>query len=748
MEVTVKTAEQLRLTAEEFELIKQKLGRTPNFNELCAFSGMWSEHCSYKNSIKWLKTLPREGGRMLVKAGEENAGLMDIGDGLGVVFKIESHNHPSAIEPFQGAATGVGGIHRDIFTMGARPIAALNSLRFGNLTEAKTQHLLAGVVHGIGHYGNCFGVPTVGGEIYFDECYHTNPLVNAMSVGIVKAGETVSATASGAGNPVMFVGSATGKDGIGGASFASADITAESVQELPAVQVGDPFQEKKLLEACLEVIQTGAVVGMQDMGAAGIICSTAEMSAKGEAGMRIDLDKVPTRHQSAGGTGMKTWELLLSESQERMLLVAKKGSEEVVQKIFEKWDLPCSVIGEVTDDGILNFYMHGELEASIPAQELVLGGGAPQYDRAYQEPRYFEKIKQFNPATVEVPADLKAVAEELIQLPSIASKRWIYHQYDSMVGTNNTATNAPSDAPVVLVKGSKKALAVTTDCNSRYVFADPYKGAMIAVSEAARNIVCSGGIPLGVTNCLNFGNPYDPEVYYQFVQAIKGMGDACRRFDTPVTGGNVSFYNQNPDGPVFPTPTIGMVGLLEDYNTKMTLDFKEEGDLIYILGASSNDIASSQYLAKIVNVAYSPAPQFDLETEYALQQKLAALISKGLIRSAHDTSEGGLFVTLCEAGFNRDLGFSVQTASTIRKDGFLFGEAQSRVVVSVALQNQKAFEAAVGDHPCEKIGVVTAGETVVDGQFWGEISSWKDKYDNAISNLLSREEANAALSTI
>src|SRR6478609_5254283 len=383
MEITAKTAEELRLTAEEFELITQKLGRTPNFTELCAFSAMWSEHCSYKNSIKWLKTLPRSGGRMLVEAGEENAGLMDLGNGWGVVFKIESHNHPSAIEPFQGAATGVGGIQRDIFTMGARPIASLNSLRFGNIKDAKTQRLLSGVVKGIGHYGNCFGVPTVGGEIYFEECYHTNPLVNAMSVGIVKVGKTISATAEGIGNPVFFVGSATGKDGIGGASFASANITEESTEELPAVQVGDPFQEKKLLEACLEVIETGAVVGMQDMGAAGIICSTAEMSAKGEVGMRIDLDKVPTRQQN-----MKAWELLLSESQERMLLVVEKGKEEAVLKVFAKWDLPCSNIGEVTGDGMLRFYMHGELEAQIPAQELVLGGGAPQYDREYKEPKY------------------------------------------------------------------------------------------------------------------------------------------------------------------------------------------------------------------------------------------------------------------------------------------------------------------------------------------------------------------------
>jgi phosphoribosylformylglycinamidine synthase subunit PurL len=744
MEVTVKTAEQLRLTAAEFELIQQKLGRMPNFNELCAFSGMWSEHCSYKNSIKWLKTLPREGGRMLVKAGEENAGLMDIGDNLGVVFKIESHNHPSAIEPFQGAATGVGGIHRDIFTMGARPIAALNSLRFGKLEEDKTQHLLSGVVHGIGHYGNCFGVPTVGGEIYFEECYHTNPLVNAMSVGIVKAGETVSATALGKGNPVMFVGSATGKDGIGGASFASADITAESAQDLPAVQVGDPFQEKKLLEACLEVIQTGAVVGMQDMGAAGIICSTAEMSAKGEVGMRIDLDKVPTRQQN-----MKTWELLLSESQERMLLVAEKGREEEVKKVFEKWDLPCSVIGEVTDDGLLDFYMNGELEASIPAHELVLGGGAPQYDREYKEPAYLAKINAFNPASVDVPDDLRKVAETLVQLPSVASKRWIYNQYDSMVGTNNTSTNSPTDAAVVLVKGTTKGIAVTTDCNSRYVYADPYKGAMIAVSEAARNIVCSGGLPLGVTNCLNFGNPYDPEVYYQFVQAIQGMGAACRKFETPVTGGNVSFYNQNPDGPVFPTPTIGMVGLLEDVSKKMTLHFKSQGDLILLIGSSSDDINSSQYLAKIAGVHYSPAPHFDIEEEYTLQQAVASLISSGLVESAHDVSDGGLFVCLLESGFTNGLGFDVvANDADIRKDGYWFGEKQSRVVVTVKREKLEAVKKALGDHPFEELGLVTDGSVEVDGMEWGMISEWKASYDTAIENYLSKEEAGAALSSI
>ncbi len=744
MEITVKTAEQLRLTAEEFELIKQKLGRTPNFNELCAFSAMWSEHCSYKNSIKWLKTLPREGGKMLVAAGEENAGLMDMGDGYGVVFKIESHNHPSAIEPFQGAATGVGGIHRDIFTMGARPIASLNSLRFGNLTEAKTQHLLAGIVHGIGHYGNCFGVPTVAGEIYFEQCYHTNPLVNAMSVGIVKAGETISATASGKGNPVIFVGSATGKDGIGGASFASADITAESAEDLPAVQVGDPFQEKKLLEACLEVIPTGVVVGMQDMGAAGIICSTAEMSAKGGVGMHIDLDKVPMRQQN-----MKAWELLLSESQERMLMVVQKGKEDVVKKIFDKWDLPCSVIGEVTDDGLLSFYMNGQLEAQVPAEELVLGGGAPQYDRDYREPAYLAKTKTFDASAIEEPANLLDVAVQLIQIPNIASKRWVYVQYDSMVGAANTSTNQPSDAAVVLARPSNKALAVTTDCNSRYVFADPYKGAMIAVAEAARNLVCSGGQPLGVTNCLNFGNPYDPEVYYQFVQAIKGMGDACRKFDTPVTGGNVSFYNQNPDGPVYPTPTIGMVGLLDSLNDRMTMDFKEEGDIIYLIGKSRADINSSEYLQKIKGVEFSPAPHFDIEEEFTLQQQIVKLIKEKLIVSAHDVSEGGLFITLIESSFHRNLGFAVQSANAdIRKDAYWFGEAQSRVVVSVKKDKVVAFESALAGHEFSKLGVVTNGTISVEDENWGNVISWKEKYDNAIANLLAGHESEHALSAL
>jgi len=694
MEITVKTAQQLRLTEEEFESIKTKLGRTPNFTELCAFSGMWSEHCSYKNSIKWLKTLPRDGGRMLVAAGEENAGLMDIGNDYGVVFKIESHNHPSALEPFQGAATGVGGIQRDIFTMGARPIASLNSLRFGKLEDKKTQRLLAGVVHGIGHYGNCFGVPTVGGEIYFEECYHTNPLVNAMSVGIVKAGKTVSAIALGKGNPVFFVGSATGKDGIGGASFASAEITADSVEELPAVQVGDPFQEKKLLEACLEVIETGGVVGMQDMGAAGIICSTAEMSAKGQVGMRIDLDKVPTRQQN-----MKAWELLLSESQERMLMVVEKGKEAQVLAVFEKWDLSCSNIGEVTDDGLLDFYMNGVLEASLPAYELVLGGGAPQYTREYKAPAYLAKVNAFDMSSVADTTNLQESVKQLVQIPNIASKRWVYTQYDSMVGAANTSTNAPSDASVVIAKGTGKALAMTVDCNSKYVYANPEVGAMIAVAEAARNIVCSGGEPIGVTNCLNFGNPYDPEVYYQFVKSVEGMGAACRKFNT-----------------------------------------QNNGDTIVLLGTQRNDIGSSEYLNKIKGVAFSQAPHFDLDEEFTLQQLVASLIKDHSIINAHDISEGGLIITLLESAFYNHKGFEVNSnASSLRKDAYWMGEAQSRVVVSCTTAQLASIEAAAKQLNIDftVLGKVTDGTITVDGENWGTIASWKNSYDTAIENKLA-----------
>ncbi|MBX2817289.1 MAG: phosphoribosylformylglycinamidine synthase subunit PurL, partial [Saprospiraceae bacterium] len=529
---TVETAKLLGLLPEEFEKIKEIMGRTPNFTELSIYSVMWSEHCSYKNSISLLKTLPRDGERLLVEAGEENAGLVDIGNGLACAFKIESHNHPSAIEPYQGAATGVGGIHRDIFTMGARPIAALNSLRFGEPDSGHMQHLVQGVVKGIGDYGNCLGVPTVGGEVYFDKCYNQNILVNAMSVGIVKVGETVSAIAEGPGNPVFIVGSSTGKDGIHGATFASADLTEDSAEDLPSVQVGDPFQEKLLLEASLEAIKSGVLVGMQDMGAAGITCSTSEMSAKGGVGMKINLDLVPTRQDD-----MEPFEILLSESQERMLVVVDKGQERIIQDIFDKWDLQCAQIGEVTDTGMLVFMHKGEQVAEVNAHSLVLGGGAPVYTRERIEPAYVSSLASVSTDGLDELSLLDA-AKKLMSSPNLCSRKWIYEQYDSMVRTNTVGTNDPSDAAVIRLKGLDKALCASTDCNSNYVHADPYSGAMIAVAEAARNITCSGGTPVAITNCLNFGNPYSPEVYWQFSQAIRGMGEACRRFDTPVTGGN------------------------------------------------------------------------------------------------------------------------------------------------------------------------------------------------------------------
>ena len=729
----VEAAKNLGLLPEEFEKIKQILGRTPNFTEVSIFSVMWSEHCSYKNSITWLKTLPKDGPHMLAKAGEENAGLVDIGDGLGCCFKIESHNHPSAIEPYQGAATGVGGINRDIFTMGARPIAQLNSLRFGDIHSEKTQWIMKGVVKGIGDYGNAFGIPTVGGEVFFDECYNVNPLVNAMSVGIVKEGETVSATSYGVGNPVFIVGSATGKDGIAGAAFASKDLTEDSAKDLPSVQVGDPFQEKLLLEATLEVIKTGAVIGMQDMGAAGITCSTSEMSAKGEHGMTIWLDKVPTRQAN-----MHPFEILLSESQERMLVVVEKGKEALVQAVFDKWDLNCAQIGEVTAGGNIKYFMHDELVANVPAHDLVLGGGAPVYTREYKEPAYYAESKKFDIATVTEPSDLKPVMEFLAKLPNLASKRWVYNQYDSMVGGINMSTNAPSDAAIVNIKGTKKALAMTVDCNARYVNADPEVGCAIAVSEAARNIVCSGGAPSAVTNCLNFGNPYNPEVYWQFVGAIKGMSAACLKFETPVTGGNVSFYNQSSyEGPVFPTPTIGMIGVLADKSLQTTLNFKNEGDVIYLLGESKNDISSSEYVYSFHKLKSTPAPYFNLDAEHKLQTVISSLISSKLIRSAHDVSDGGLFMNLLESGMVNNLGFEITCDSSIRKDAFLFGEAQSRAVITVSNASDIETELKKLTIPFIKLGVVKGNAIVIDGTNYGLISDFKHSFDTSIETILN-----------
>lgn len=735
---TVEDAIELGLLADEFELIKDAMGRTPNFTELSIYSVMWSEHCSYKNSIKWLKTLPKDGPHMLVKAGEENAGLVDIGDGIGCVFKIESHNHPSALEPYQGAATGVGGINRDIFTMGARPIAQLNSLRFGDINLDRTKWLVKGVVKGIGDYGNSFGVPIIGGETMFDKCYNTNPLVNAFSAGILE-GKMISATSAGPGNPVYIVGSATGKDGIAGAAFASKDITEESSDDLPSVQVGDPFQEKLLLEATLELAKTDAVVGMQDMGAAGITCSSCEMSAAGDnVGMDIDLSKVPTRQNN-----MKDWEILLSESQERMLCVIEKGKEKVVEDIFEKWDLHAIQIGVVTVGGTINYSMDGEVVASVPADSLVLGGGAPIYEREYTEPAYYKEFKKFKIEDVEQPDDLKAVALQLLQHPNIASKRWIYEQYDSMVGTKTMTTNRPSDAGISNIKGSNRALAMTVDCNSRYVNADPEIGTQIAVSEAARNIVVSGGVPSAVTNCLNFGNPYNPECYWQFVGAIKGMSAACLKFGTPVTGGNVSFYNQTVIGgveePVFPTPTIGMIGVVEDKSKIMTMDFKSKGDLIFIIGESKDDISSSEYLVSYHGIEASPAPHFILDDEFALQATIKGLIGNELINSAHDCADGGLFVAMTEMSMPNKLGFDIVTDAEIREDAFLFGEAQSRVVVTINEDQEEEFIEYMMNQtvPYTLLGHVTKGKMCVDDEHFGYVDEIKDLYDNALEKALA-----------
>ncbi len=736
-QVTVETAKQLGLLPEEFEAIKKILGRIPNYTELSIYSVMWSEHASYKNSIKWLKTLPRKGNALLAEAGSENAGLVNLGNGLACAFKIESHNHPSAIEPYQGAATGVGGINRDIFTMGARPIAQLNSLRFGNLKLDKTKWLLKGVVKGIGDYGNSFGVPVVAGEVYFDECYNHNPLVNAMSVGIVEVDKVISATAKGVGNPVYIVGSSTGKDGIHGATFASADLHENSADDIPSVQVGDPFMEKLLLEATLELNEKGLIVGMQDMGAAGIICSTSEMSARGNCGMKIDLSKVPLRQQN-----MEAWEILLSESQERMLMIVQKGNEKKVEKILQKWDLHYAIIGEVIEEDKLYFYYNDELVAEVPAQSLVLGGGAPVYDREYKKPTYLKNIEKFNINNVPIPDDLVEVAKMLTQLPTIASKRWIYEQYDTMVRTNNMSTNLPSDAGVVNIKGTNIALALTVDCNSRYVYANPQEGTAIAVAEAARNVVCSGGTPVAITNCLNFGNPYNPEVYWQFVEAIKGMKKACEKFDTPVTGGNVSFYNQTAIGkkivPIYPTPVIGMLGIMDKKN-QMTLAFERKGDMIYLIGKVVEDIASSQYLIHYHKTNESPAPYFNLDEEYALHQLMMELIDRRLVCSAHDVSEGGLFITLLESAMPNQLGFDITTDSEIREDAFLFGEAQGRVVVSVCPSKEDEFVDFMMSQkiPFMTLGHVTKGELRIDDISYGFIKDYTQLYNQAIENELN-----------
>lgn len=749
-EVNLALAKTFGLTEEEYNRILVILKRKPSYTELGIYSVMWSEHCSYKNSILEIKKLPRSGGRLLVGAGEENAGLVDIGDGLAVAFKIESHNHPSAVEPYQGAATGVGGILRDIFTMGARPIAALNSLRFGNITPYnstdkgidRTKYLFKNVVKGIGDYGNCFGVPTIGGEIYFDECYRDNPLVNAMAVGIVKHDEVAKATAKGEGNPVFIVGSSTGRDGIHGATFASEEISEASEAKRPSVQVGDPFTEKLLLEASLELIKSGVVVGMQDMGAAGITCSTSEMSAKDGMGMDINLDFVPAREEN-----MSAYELMLSESQERMLVVILKGKENIAKEIFDKWDLNCVQIGTVTNGPNVKVSYRGNIVADVPANTLVLGGDAPVYIRESKEPVYFKELRDFDFNSLPEPNDYNEVLLKLLSSPNITNKNWVYEQYDTQVRTN-TIVMPGGDASVVRIKGTQKALAMKTDCNGRYVYLNPYKGAMIAVCESARNVACTGAEPLAITNCLNFGNPYKPEVYYQFQQAIKGIGDACRVLNTPVTGGNVSFYNESPDYAVYPTPTIGMVGLIEDISYVTTSYFKNEGDIIALIGTPNetkenyiDGLGGSEYVKLIHNKVTGDAPNVNIEAEKNLIKNILELTRGKYINSAHDVSDGGLAVALAESCLiNRNLpiGCNVIINYKERKDFVLFNESQSWIIISYNKDKKDNIKQICekNDIIFENIGKVGGNLIKINDDISITLESAKDAYYNSISKIM------------
>ncbi|MBI3006564.1 MAG: phosphoribosylformylglycinamidine synthase subunit PurL [Ignavibacteriales bacterium] len=735
--VDINLALQHGLTEEEYERILTILCRTPTYTELGIYSVMWSEHCSYKNSIALLKTLPRSGGKLLVSAGEENAGLVDIGDGLAVAFKIESHNHPSAVEPYQGAATGVGGILRDIFSMGARPIALLNSLRFGKLEDQRSQYLFKRVVKGIADYGNSFGVPTVAGEVYFEGCYQDNPLVNAMAVGIVEHAKVARAVAKESGNSVMLIGSSTGRDGIHGATFASEEISEESESRRPSVQVGDPFVEKLLLEATLEAVQTGYIVGVQDMGAAGITCSTTEMSAKGDSGMKIDLDRVPLRE-----TGMSAYEIMLSESQERMLFIVKKGHERDVRIIFDKWDLHAVVIGEVQEGRLVEVFYEGEKVASVPARSLVLGGDAPVYTREAKEPRYLQEVRAYDVRSLSEPHDYNDMLLKILGSPTIASKRWVFQQYDTMVRTN-TVVNAGQDAAVVRIKGTKKALGMKTDCNSRFVYLNPRRGAQIAVAEAARNVACVGARPIAITNCLNFGNPYDPEVYWQFRESVLGIGEACRSLGTPVTGGNVSFYNEGPNAAIFPTPVIGMLGLLEDVDLTTSSAFKAPGDVVLLLGYDKYEIGGSEYLCMRTGKVLGDAPEINLEAEKRLQDLCLALIGNRLINSAHDVSEGGLSVALVESiiGAGEGLGVEIHLSKDpgMRPDFQLFSEGQSRIIVSAHPDNVKRILTMAAERkiPAMKIGSVNETD-VIKIASWIELerSMMSREYEEAIGRAI------------
>ena len=702
------------LTDDEYDEILDRLGRTPSFVELGIYSVMWSEHCSYKNSIALLQTLPQEGERLLAEVGEENAGLVDVGDGKAVAFKIESHNHPSAVEPYEGAATGVGGIHRDIFTMGARPICALDSLRFGSLEESRVRYLFDGVVRGIGDYGNSFGVPTVAGEVYFEDAYEGNPLVNAMSVGVVDTDHTARAAADTPGHHVVLVGADTGRDGIHGATFASAEIDEDSEEDRPSVQVGDPFTEKLLLEATLEAIREGVVEGIQDMGAAGLTSSSFEMCASSDTGMDLYLDRVPTREE-----GMTPYEIMLSESQERMLVVCEPGAEEALAEIYGKWDLNAQRIGTVTESGRVRTYWHGDAVATLdPAH--VAGDDVPVYERDTERPAYLDEARAFD--ADDVPdLDPDGVVDTLTTLlgaPNIASKRWVHEQYDTMVRTNTVVGPGASDAAVVRLKGTGKGLAVKTDCNGRYVYLNPRRGARIAVAEAARNVTCAGGTPVAITNCCNFGNPHNPEAYWAFAEAIGGMGDACQALGTPVTGGNVSLYNEHPEGAIYPTPTIGMLGVVDDIETQpTTAALQSEGDVLFLLTPSGwthpDGIGGTEYLSTVHDRITGDAPQLDLDEEVAVQAATQALIRDGIVQHAHDVSDGGLAVCLAESAIHSDglgLKADLPAADGARLDAVLFGEAQSRVVLSVRPSDVASLEAALSEYDAvqaHRLGTVT-----------------------------------------
>jgi phosphoribosylformylglycinamidine synthase subunit PurL len=697
---------EIGLTDEEYQRIVDILGRKPNWTETGLYSVMWSEHCSYKNSKPVLRRFPTSGPRVLQGPGE-GAGIVDIGDNQAVVFKIESHNHPSAIEPYQGAATGVGGIIRDVFSMGARPVALLNSLRFGELTTPRVKYLFENVVAGIAGYGNCIGIPTVGGEVNFDATYEGNPLVNAMCVGLIDHDKIQKGVATGVGNPVIYVGASTGRDGIHGATFASEELNDESEKKRPAVQVGDPFMEKLLLEACLELIDTGIVVGIQDMGAAGLTCSSAEMASKAGNGIEMNLDLVPQRE-----AGMSAYEMMLSESQERMLVVVEKGKEAEAIAIFDKWGLASAVVGRVTDDGMLRLLHHGEVVAEVPVKTLA--DDAPVYHRPSAVPAYYEANANVDPVVaIPEPADVNETLKALLAQPTVANKAWVYEQYDHIVRAN-TAVKPGSDAAVVMIRGTRKALAMSTDCNGRYVYLDPQVGGAIAVAEAARNVVCSGAEPLAITDCLNFGNPEKPEVFWQFEKAVDGMSEACLALNTPVIGGNVSFYNERSGDAIYPTPTVGMVGLIADVDHITTQDFQAEGDAIILLGETYAELGGSEYQKWATGSISGRPPQLDLAKEAAVQKLVLDAIRQGLVKSAHDLSEGGLGVALAESCFGSGIGAAVSLQSDLRSDVLLFSESQSRILLSVAQEQTDAVLALAKERgvPVQVIGT-TGGERLV-----------------------------------